>query len=217
VAATARPAAFHHERRPGLDRGRVGGELHAAKAVVLAKRRVPRLEQRHVGVALHEADVWHRMNEFRRVSRHAACDRMGPELPRVFKLLEDLQRPGDVDAAVGLAARRIAEFTEPGMTGARVVPAVGRLAGEVGSGFDDPDRKPRLQPLEHRRQTCRHDPAPDEQDVARFRHGWDWGLLHRAYKPSGCRRCGLIGRRRPMSGPGDQPHQHTDRETPEIC
>ena len=71
-------------------------------------RRLLRLEQRHVGVPLDEADVWHRMDEAPRLARHASGDRVGPELLRVLELLEDFQRAGDVDAAIGLAGGRVA-------------------------------------------------------------------------------------------------------------
>jgi hypothetical protein len=103
---------------------------------------------------------------------------MGPELLRMLELLEDRQCPADLHAAVGLEGGRIAEFAEPSVAGARVVPAIGGLAGKLGSDFDDVDREPRLELLEHRRQARRHDAAADQQHVRGGRHGGRLEWIH---------------------------------------
>ena len=77
---------------------------------MLAKRRLPRLEKVDVGRSLHEADVRHGMDESARLSRHAARDRMRPELLRVLELLEDRQRPADLHAAIRLAGGCVADL-----------------------------------------------------------------------------------------------------------
>jgi hypothetical protein len=125
----------------------------------------------YIGGPLHEADVRQGVDEVGRGPGHAALHRMRPELLRVLKLLEDRLGPADLHAAVGFAGGRVAQFAEARVPGARVVPAVRRLAGEFGRHLEPPDREPRIEPLEECAQARRHDPATDEYDVGRVGDG----------------------------------------------
>ena len=134
---------------------------------MLPQRRVPRPEQFDIVGPLHEADVRHGVDEVGRGPGHAAFDSVGPELLGVFELLEDRQGPADLHAAVGLAGGRVAEFTQAGVAGAGVVPAIRRLPGKFGRHLEHPDREPRIEPLEECAQARRHDATAEEHDVGR--------------------------------------------------
>ena len=66
------------------------------------------------------------MDEGARVRDRALLHQIGPELAGQIELDIDLQRLGNVDAAVA-ALRRVVELAICGMAGAGVVPGVGAL------------------------------------------------------------------------------------------
>ena len=158
-------AAFHHKRRPVLNDGCVGGELHAAKEMMLLHRRVPSLQEVDIVSPLHKAEMRNRVNEACRVAHHACGGHRSPELLRLLKLFEDAQCPRNRNVTIGIASRGVAHLTHTGVPGPRVVPAVRGFPRELGRHLDHLNSKSRIKPLEHHRHCRRHDPASDQHDV----------------------------------------------------
>src|SRR3984957_5735284 len=73
-----------------------------------------------------EAHVRARVDESARVGDCALFDQERPQLPRQVELGVDLDRSGDINAAV-LALRRVIQFAVRGVAGSSVVPALGAL------------------------------------------------------------------------------------------
>jgi hypothetical protein len=91
--------ALDHQRRPFRDLLPILGVFHAVIAVVRAHRLKPLSEERDVA-AVHETHVWHGMDERARIDDRAFLYEIRPELARQVELDIDLQRLGDIDAAV---------------------------------------------------------------------------------------------------------------------
>ena len=117
-----------------------------------------------------------RVDELLRVLHHAVGDGVGPELLGMIELLEDFDGLGNVYRAIGLAVRGVAQFADAGMTGARVVPAVGAFLGEFFRDLIDLDGKAGLQALQHGTEIRGHDTAANQDhlgifNMGRVRHG----------------------------------------------
>ena len=136
--------------------------------MMLPQRRVPRPEQFDIVGPLHEADVRHGVDEVGRGPGHAAIDSVGPELLGVLELLEARQGPADLHAAVGLAGGRVAEFTQAGVAGAGVVPAVGAFLGELVRDLVHLEGELGLEALEQGGEVGGHDAAADQDDIGRL-------------------------------------------------
>jgi hypothetical protein len=157
-------AALHDQRRPFADLLVVLGIFHAAVAVMRAHRGMTLLQESLAVGADHEAHVRHGMDEGVRPLDRALGDQVRPELPRHVELDIDLERAGDVDAAVR-ALRRVVQLAVGGVTGARVVPGTRTLLRLGFQPLEDLDPEMRLQLLEEGGQRHAHDAGADQHDV----------------------------------------------------
>ena len=131
--------------------------------------------RRHAGMAcfqeihllrpVHEADVLDLVDELTGIVRQAVRHGIAPELLGMFELLEDLDDLGDIDRAVRLALRRVAQLADAGVPGAGVVPAVRAFLRQFIRHLINLDLQPGFQALEHRSQVGGHDAAPDHNDI----------------------------------------------------
>ena len=131
-------AALDDERRPFGDLGVVLAIFHAAVAMMRRHLLVACAQEGDIGVAPDEAHMRARVEEGARIRDSALLDEIGPELAREVELGVDLQRLGDVDAAV-LAQRRIIELAIGGMAGSGVVPTVRALLCAIVQGLEQGD------------------------------------------------------------------------------
>ena len=116
-----RVAPLDDQRCPVGDLLAVLAVLHAVIAMVRRHRLVARAQEFDILLAPHEAHVRARVDEGARIGDRPLLDEMRPKLARQVELGVDLQRPGDVDAAIG-TLRRIVQLAVRGMAGAGVVP-----------------------------------------------------------------------------------------------
>ena len=157
-------AALHDQRRPLGDPGVVLGILHAVIAVMGAHRGVALLEEGLAIGADHEAHVRHGMDEIVGRGDGALLDQVRPELARHVELDVDLERLGDVDAAVG-AHRRVVQLAVGGMAGAGVVPGGRTLLRFARHLLDHLEPEVGLQLLQEHAQGGAHDAGADQHHV----------------------------------------------------
>ena len=82
-----------------------------------------------LGLAVNKAEVLHGVDELGGPVDHARGEGVAPKLFGALELLENLDRIGDVDGAIGFLVRGVAEFADAGVAGAGVVPTVGTFLG----------------------------------------------------------------------------------------
>lgn len=158
-------ATLGEQRRPRTDHVAIGGVFDSCEEVMRGHRGVTALEEIDLVFAVDEAEVGHGADALAGACDHAVRDGVGPELFGKLELLEDLDEFCDVDAAVGLAVRRVAEFADTGVTGAGVVPAVGGFLGELGRDLVNLNRELRLEAFQQGGEVGGHDAAADHNDV----------------------------------------------------
>lgn len=76
-------------------------------------------------IRAHETHLWDEINKTRWLGKDPVYYALGPELDRGLKLLKNINCVRDIDRAVRLDVRSVAQFANAGMAGARVVPTVG--------------------------------------------------------------------------------------------
>ena len=157
-------AALHDQRRPFGDLLVVLAELHAVIAMMGAHRGVALLQEGRAILADHEAHVRHGMDEGIGRGDRALPDQVRPELARHVELDIDLERLGDVDAAV-LAHRRVVQLAVGGVAGAGIVPGARALLRLARHALDHGDAKMRLQLLQEHRERRAHDAGAHQDDV----------------------------------------------------
>src|SRR5262245_61478834 len=108
--------------------------------------------------------MWNRMDEGLRVRDRALLHQVGPELAREVELDVDLERLGNVDAAIA-ALGRVVELAQRRVPGAGIVPGIGALLGRAVERLDHFDVQGRLELLEKHRQGGAHDAGADEDDI----------------------------------------------------
>ena len=106
---------------------------------------IPRPQVVHLLGRAHKTHVRHRPDKTSRIGDDALAHGAGPELQRLLKLLENIDRFGDVDRAVGFAVRRVAEFADSGVTGPGIVPAMRCFRGKTLGRFKNRDAQFRVQ------------------------------------------------------------------------
>ena len=110
-----------------------------------------------------------------RIRDRALRHQVGPELPRQIELHVDVERLGDVDAAVA-SLRRVVELAIRRVAGAGVVPGVRALERRAVERLDHQDIERRLELLQEDAERGAHDAGTHEDDVrlaggAIFYHG----------------------------------------------
>jgi hypothetical protein len=156
-------APFHHERNPLGQRPLVLGELHSSVERVRSEGGMSFLEKADIRRAPHEAHMRHRMDERSR-GHDPLAHQVGPELARQIELDVDLQRLGNVDAAVG-PLRRIVELAQRRVAGAGIIPGIRALERGALESLEDFDTQRRFELLEKRRKRRAHDARTDENDI----------------------------------------------------
>jgi hypothetical protein len=157
-------AALHHQRDPLAEFLLVLRIFHAMPAMMRAHRRETLLEEGDILGPVHEAHVRDGMNERLRIRDRALPHQIGPELPRQIELHVDVQRLGNVDAAVA-SLRGVVELAIGRVAGAGVVPGVRALERRTVERLDHRDIERRLELLEKDTERGAHDAGTHEDDV----------------------------------------------------
>ena len=182
-------ATFDDQRCPVGDLFAVLAVVHAVVAMVRRHRLVTRSQEFNILLAPHEAHVRARVNEGARIGDRSLLDQVRPELARQVELNIDLERPGDVDAAVG-ALRGVIQLAVRSMAGAGVVPRLRAFLRAIIQRFQHGDGERRVELFQHRPERRAHDAGADQNDVGcagdgALRHGplpcwpamWAWVSL----------------------------------------
>ena len=128
------PAAFHDQRRPFGNLGAILRVLHSVVAMVRRHRIEALAQEGDIVLPTDEAHMRARVDETARV-RGALADQVGPQLARQIELGVDLERLGDVDAAV-CALRRVVQLAVCCMAGTRIVPGLRTLQPAILEGLE---------------------------------------------------------------------------------
>jgi hypothetical protein len=152
-------AARHDERHPFAQCLDVFGIFHAAVEMMRGQRGVALFEKIDMGLAVDEAHVRHGMDEQIRRGDRLLADQIGPELPRQVELGIDLERFGNIDAAVG-AFRRVIEFAQSGVPGAGIVPGIRAFQRRSVQGLENLDAQRRFELIEKHASVALMMPAP---------------------------------------------------------
>jgi hypothetical protein len=160
-------ALQHEERRPGVDDRRVLRVLHVGEEGVRAQRLVATAEVVGVLLPADERHVRGGVDELLGLRDRAGGDQVRPELAGELELLVDAGRRPDLDPPVLL--RRVVQLAEGRVPGPRVVPRVAGLHRDLAQALEYLDGPVRLELLDEGSERGAHDPAPDEDDVYRFR------------------------------------------------
>ena len=104
------------------------------------------------------------MDEGLRVCDRALLHQIGPKLARQVELDVDVQRLGNVDAAV-TALGRVVQLAIRRVAGAGVVPGVGALQRRAAKRFEHRDVERGLKLLQKHPQRGAHDAGSDEDDI----------------------------------------------------
>ncbi len=126
---------------------------------------VARAEEVDLLLTVDETEVGDRVDEILRVLDHPVADGVAPELKGLLELVENLDRFVDIDFAVGPVVRRVAQFAEPGVAGAGIVPTVGGFHGQLLRDLVKLNLQAGVQLLKDGTKGCRHDTASDEDDI----------------------------------------------------
>src|SRR5262249_56112044 len=105
-----------------------------------------------------------RKDERLRIRDRALRHQVGPELPRQIELHVDVERLGDVDAAVA-SLRRVVELAIRRVAGAGVVPGVRALERRAVERLDHQDIERRLALLQEDAERGAHHAATQLDDV----------------------------------------------------
>ncbi len=111
--------------------GGVGSELHLLEEMVRAHALVARPQEIHLVLAVHEAEMRHRIDEILRVRDFPLATAWLQKRRDLLELLEDPDRLAHLHRAIGLAERRVTQLTNASVPGARIVPAVRRLLRDI--------------------------------------------------------------------------------------
>ncbi len=161
--------ARDEQRRPLADDGGILAVLHAGEKRVILESLETLPEVGDVLLSPDETHVRSRIDERARIRQRTQLNEVRPELPGNLELLVHLDRTRDVDRSVG-ALRGVVQLTESGVAGARVVPRVRALEGDISEPLEDLDAPVRLQLLQQGAEGCAHDPAANQGNVNGFAH-----------------------------------------------
>ena len=115
---------FGQQRRPAGDFGPVGGKRHRAKKRMCLHGGVAGAQEVHHFFAVHKTQVRNWADKITRFVDHAFGHHVRPKLLGALELREDFYGVGNIHLAGGVLVGRVAEFTDAGVAGAGVVPAV---------------------------------------------------------------------------------------------
>ncbi len=160
----ARVAAFHDKRNPFLDLLFVIGIFHAVITGIGRERLEALFEKRDVIRSAHKTHMRDRMNKRLRVLDRSFFHQVSPELTGKIELRVDLQRLGNVDAAVTFL-RRVVQLAERRMAGAGIVPRIRAFLCLAAQHFVDFYLQAGIKFLQDHGQGGAHDASADKNDI----------------------------------------------------
>ena len=117
-------ATTHQQRGPFLHAMRVAGKLHRLEKMMRSQPIKSSLEVVHLLFSMDKAQVRNRVDKLAWLIHHPCPNSITPKEFRLFELLKDLDRIGDINRAIVFLERSVAQFANSCVPGACVVPCV---------------------------------------------------------------------------------------------